>query len=202
MVFYQLRRKLAKKFGLPFLTGRDKHLAFHGKDKKSINGYKVLGGLPNVNQLVFLHIPKTAGSSVNAILKVIAAKEKKKYLKISINDYVPGIKMVAGWLGAWSDAQRLEANIIENASIVTGHFPFGIHKGASVKYFTLFRCPVAREISSFNYLYQTGGIEKGTVFETEVFTFIDNPQTRMLAGIEGMKKALCDDETFFTFWAS
>jgi len=195
-MLYDFRRKLAQKFNIPFLTGRDKHLVFQSKNKTFINGYITKNSLKEIPQLIFLHIPKTAGSSVNNILKFMTKIENSQYLKIPIVGYTPAIKMVKGWLGAWQSAQNISQDTLNSAKIITGHFPFGIHSNKNANYFTLIRSPIDREISSFNYLYQTAGLSKDDKLEKIAFSSIDNPQTRMIAGLTGMKKIQCDEETF------
>lgn len=89
--------------------------------------------------LIFLHIPKTAGSTLHSILR----KEypaRHSYFSHSIRGSAALRSMPAKQL----DALR----------IVRGHVPFGIHtaftQGAS-EYFTILRDPVSRVVSTYNH---------------------------------------------------
>jgi hypothetical protein len=80
--------------------------------------------------LIFLHIPKTAGTSFNHILRDIYGK--------SFYRVKPG--------GKWRKAKRLPVS----TRCVTGHMPYGIHKKWKLEdfqYVTLLRYPVDRIIS-------------------------------------------------------
>ncbi len=62
-------------------------------------------------------------------------------------------------------------------------------------YFTVIREPVAREISTYNFLFQTGAFEKDESFGSFTKRMVDNPQVRCIAGHEYMDGP-CTQTTF------
>lgn len=197
---WDLRNTLAKKLNISFLAGR--HAGLHFTDTKLVllQGYEITPELVKSGEktnLIFLHIPKTAGSTVNVVLEAGSILANRIYLKVPVKDYKPAILMEDGWLGALSTANQLSENKLANADVISGHFPYGIHHNRrfSFSYFTIVRDPIEREISSFNYLYQTGGIERDVSFEKFSFSLMDNPQVRMLAGAPYMT-GVCDDDVY------
>ncbi|MBS4052347.1 MAG: sulfotransferase family 2 domain-containing protein [Methylomonas sp.] len=200
MNIWKLRNKIAKKLNLPFLAGRHNRLLFTGKNEILLPGSEVNQDIINKrnnNKLIFLHIPKTAGSTVNAALEAQSLYHNKIYLKAPIRDYKPPILINKGWLGASNTLSNIKPEILDSADIISGHFPFGVHSltNKTCSYFTIIRDPIEREISSFNYLYQTGEIEKTEIFSSFASHLLDNPQVRMLAGASYMD-GVCNEETY------
>lgn len=90
--------------------------------------------------LIFMHIPKTAGTTINQILYNEYKGEKifTFHRAISISDF-----------NKLSDSQKLEI------SVFNGHFAFGIHEyyPSRINYFTFLRNPIERAISGYNFIY-------------------------------------------------
>ncbi len=195
---WKTRRFLAKKLNLPFLT--DRHNSLHFPDSKliSLTPYEIQNPTDfeeHTHKLIFLHIPKAAGSSINIILEVAAKYLEKHYLHCNIRKYNPSIKIIDGWQGASPTAMSLEDDVINQADFISGHFIFGIDNiiKTNASYFTVIREPVEREISSLNYIYQNGQFNDNDNIEDYLFNVLDNPQTKMLAGSEYMQNGCNED---------
>jgi cyclopropane fatty-acyl-phospholipid synthase-like methyltransferase len=92
-----------------------------------------------VSQHIFLHIPKTAGSSVRTLLQ-------QNYPAAATLGF-SGDPEPLRWYGTQpSDEKRRYA-------LVHGHFYYGIHAGLTqYSYFTFLRAPVARHFSDYDFL--------------------------------------------------
>ena len=71
------------------------------------------------------------------------------------------------------------------------------HLNTSSKYITLNRNPVEREISTANFAYQRGYIKIEDASHYLLEQMLDNPQVRLIAGIEAMTGP-CTEETLKT----
>jgi hypothetical protein len=92
-----------------------------------------------VTQHIFLHVPKTAGSSVRTLLQQNYAA-----------DAVMGFSGEPGPL-AWYRAQGPEFKATH--ALVHGHMPYGVHAGLTdYLYFTFLRNPVDRHFSDYDFL--------------------------------------------------
>jgi hypothetical protein len=132
---------------------------------------------------IFLHIPKTAGTTLVRILH-------RQYAKTG---YV--------WIKAGTSFENAKLQVMrgrgERFGLVHGHVPFGIHDAINrpVRYFTLVRDPVDRVLSHYYFarshpahrLYREI-TEKGMTLRDYVMSGITeelaNGQTAMLAGQE------------------
>ena len=135
--------------------------------------------------LIFLHIPKTAGSTLFAILK-------RQYPFAFIHPHV----------GTWKyvfEFKRLPEWKRERIGVLAGHLPFGVHKylpQPSV-YITLLRDPIERAISDYyyvlrtpdNYFYKDVTTQHMSLEEFVAsgcngkYLNLDNGQTRLLSGM-------------------
>ena len=93
--------------------------------------------------LIFLHIPKNAGSSTHSILGKVYADHETANLF--------GSKDSDEEISAFISKEKCEKKGIK---LLKGHMPFGMHNyiEQSSKYFTLIREPVGRLISQYNYI--------------------------------------------------
>jgi hypothetical protein len=124
--------------------------------------------------LIFLHIPKTAGTSFNHILRDIYGK--------SFYRVKPG--------GKWRKAKRLPVS----TRCVTGHMPYGIHKKWKLEdfqYVTLLRYPVDRIISLWwfarkntriRYHRRARKLNLAQFSKCRVISELDNGMVRRLSG--------------------
>jgi len=156
--------------------------------------------------LIFLHIPKSAGST----LKDIIDRQYPDYRVHHISTKPDLQKSI-------SDFQNLSQSKREKVRCVTGHGTFGLHKylTGSTEYITMIREPVSRIISNYYYvrrspdhrLYEEINSEEISLYEyvkNEVNSKINNQATRNIAGsnsseysIDTLKKAKKNIEEHF-----
>ncbi len=119
------------------------------------------------------------------------------------------------WTGGWdtvhslSDADIASLTSSDGPLFFSGHFPFGVHEklfgndNRQIIYIANVRDPILRQLSSINYEHQKVITDPGheTLFDTYKRRYLnpdnpqilDNPQTRLFAGIEAMHADYCDD---------
>jgi len=155
----------------------------------------------------FLHIPKTAGTTIHFVLKAAIDESfpsgDANYTRFRV-PRVEGespISIKPGWIGSWPTvlAEAATYSPPPRRRFVSAHCPFGFHEPlrlAAARYFTLVRDPVAREVSSFNFRYQRGFLpqDASLISLLEAGAILDNPQVRMLAGLDAMS-AVCTRTT-------
>lgn len=97
------------------------------------------------NPIIFLHIPKTAGSTFKQILRNEYPENKR--FEIVVRDKA---LMTDEFLQLPSDKK-------ESLDLLYGHMEFGLHQKfqKEVKYITFLRDPVSRVISNYYYLLRT-----------------------------------------------
>jgi hypothetical protein len=136
--------------------------------------------------LIFLHLPKTAGSSLTAILEQQYSPERS--YSTSFSAHHPD--------GSLAGFHALPPEQMAKIELLYGHMPYGLHEKLPrpAEYFTLLREPVSRVVS--NYFFE--GREPSSAIYDRVHSGamdieayldyirdlgIDNIQTRMIAGI-------------------
>jgi hypothetical protein len=133
--------------------------------------------------VIFLHIPKTAGTTLHRIIERHYPPEHVFSLGPMAQESIREFKNL-------SEARRAEIRMLK------GHMGFGLHEfvpGPST-YFTLLREPIDRVISFYyfvcrthqHYLYdfvQSGHIGLKDFVESHATFMVDNAQTRMLSGV-------------------
>lgn len=140
--------------------------------------------------LVFVHIPKTAGTTLHKILS---------------HQYPAGrtwIRHDAG--GPWSAAELdpLREGSERRPELIMGHLSTGLHRQvAGVRYLTCLREPVARLVSHYHhalhetdhYLHETvvnRRLDLAAYVRSGLSGELSNGMTRMLAGIEDFHGAI------------
>jgi len=145
--------------------------------------------------IVFLHIPKTAGTTLHRIIE---------------RQYAPKEMYSVGLTDGHSVAQLQQIDKGKRARIrmFRGHMGFGVHKhlpGPST-YFTVLRDPVDRVISYYYFIRRTPShylhdfirddeVDLKSFIESEAHVMIDNAQTRVISGVwHGPKFGQCTRE--------
>lgn len=138
------------------------------------------GGTRTPPCVVFLHIPKTGGQTLNAIL----ARQYEFARTVTIENPLGPV------------APLREGTVRASPALVRGHIPFGIHEklGIEPQYITMLRQPVDRVISMYRFIerYPKHPLH-AQVHEQGMTLFdfvesginraeVDNGQTRQLAG--------------------
>lgn len=99
--------------------------------------------MPKPELLLFLHIPKTAGSTLHPVLRRQFPKDQQ--LRYNNRDNVNHLSL-------------LSKDQLAKIKMLRGHFPFGFHENlssGSFEYITMLRDPVERVISLYRYLLRT-----------------------------------------------
>lgn len=149
------------------------------------------------DRIIFLHIPKTGGTNVDLLASVLTLHYQRLTVP-RVPDISP-IQITEGWMGG---RQRLQINphlldALPESFFIAGHFPYGLHEFLSlpVKYVTLVRNPIEREISTANFVYQRGYIQADAFESFLLDQLIDNPQVRLIAGKQAMSGP-CTEEMY------
>ncbi|HSX21073.1 MAG TPA: hypothetical protein VLG38_08145 [Gammaproteobacteria bacterium] len=153
------------------------------------------------NAIIFVHPPKVGGTNLTFVADALSKADPDfKAIRFAV-PRVPGQspgKIYTNWTGGLKAAQtklKTEPDCCKDMNFVSGHFPFGAHKmlGLQAKYVVLVRNPVEREISNTNFDFQRGYLTRDQAKEYLLNANIDNPQTRMLAGVDYMSGVCTTD---------
>jgi len=134
----------------------------------------------NNHPFIFLHVPKTAGTTLRAIIE-------RQYLGrdiYTIYDDAPDHHST-------SDLEELDEEARDRILVFCGHVPFGLHKriGGALRYFTLLRDPVERVLSYYHHRMNLSPTWQGNQVSLMKFVLetrdieVDNLQTRLLSGV-------------------
>lgn len=133
---------------------------------------------PQDQLVIFLHIPKAGGTTLNGI----------------INQQYPKSKTFRfHGINAWSSINDLPQPHRESLRLIRGHFAFGLHQflPCQTTYFTLLRDPIARFISEYHYIRRSPGLKSHEQLQSmslEDYVAVKgqqagNLQTRLLFGL-------------------
>ena len=135
--------------------------------------------------LLFTHVPKTAGTTLDYILRAVAMTQRIPFLRAmgSIYGQFHGV----GKGEPLREFARWPDSALAQQAYVSGHLPYGVHKRLSRPYcyITILRDPLPRLLSQYRFGIQRGGwYETTTVAQVmEKGQMADNIQTRQIAGI-------------------
>jgi len=145
--------------------------------------------------VIFLHIPKAAGSTLR---RIISSQYKQSSI-LSLNS--SSLSDCKKEIDDLSEAQVKELKFIQ------GHIEFGLHKYLSrpCTYITMLRNPAQRIISHYyyvlrtpdHYLYNTVVTNKMSLEDyicSQITTELNNGQTRLLAGNNKVHSGSCSTE--------
>jgi len=140
--------------------------------------------------VIFLHVPKAAGATLNVILRRHFAEDET---------YRIDGRNVAESIAKFKRLPRAER---EKIRLLAGHQGYGLHAylGTPSTYVTLLRDPVDRAVSHYYYARSAPGhylhdeiVSKGIGLEDypKLAAEVRNGQTRMLAGSDGAESDEC-----------
>jgi hypothetical protein len=132
---------------------------------------------PRSEVLIFIHIPKTAGTTFAAILE-------RNFPRSRLVSVYPNFGISEAELRDLPDAAR------ERVECIQGHFDYGIHRhlGRPFRYATFLRRPAEQVRSRYNHARLSRShplhplVREGATLEEFVRVSPDNYQTRTLAG--------------------
>ena len=157
------------------------------------------------NRLIFLHLPKNAGTTMNRILK--KEYDKNEIFTVKWNKDGSGT-------GNLSEFKKMTQYERDNIKFLSGHFNFGLHEYFTnpFQYVSMMRHPVERTVSFYNYVKRQKShrllsvVKDKSLIECikEVKDFdVVNGQARKLSGTDDeslmLSKALENIENHFAF---
>lgn len=144
--------------------------------------------------LIFLHIPKAAGTTLYTILRREYSRQHTR--------------MIDGGRVAAAVAEFKALPLAERAQVrlLMGHMPFGLHAFLPhpARYITLLRDPVERILSHYHFILRTphhylhqavagAGMSLHDYVTSGLTTEVDNGQTRLLAEVDAASDAPLPD---------
>ncbi len=150
--------------------------------------------------VIFMHIPKTGGDTLNQILE-------RQYQPEHIYSMLYEPSTIKADI-----FRRMSADRREEIRLLRGHMSFGIHQylAGPFTYFTLLRQPIERVISLYYFILRTPkhylheiitseNMSLLTCLKNEISIVLDNAQTRMVSGVNGEPGfGECNEQTLET----
>ena len=149
--------------------------------------------MSNQETLIFLHIPKTAGTTLSIALANWFQPDELYHIRSGNHDGAPQFSPNFGPEETFCSLPTAER---ARFRCVLGHTKFGLHKAipGPAKYFTMLRNPLDRyvsQVAQYNRMVKRGEIESQsrqvTLNEYRKIkpVYFRNPQTRWISGIRG-----------------
>jgi len=151
---------------------------------------------PSGRVVIFTHVPKTGGTTLDHIFAAAAAVTGKRKRRLRMKSAAASPRHARDQhLLNFATVPQQE---LADADYLTGHFQFGIHQRLQrpFLYVTLLRDPVSRLLSNIRFGIDHGKWSRDTPIES-IFgagRLIENIQTRQLAGIAD-RNTPCTEET-------
>lgn len=150
---------------------------------------RLAGVTPNIDPsgriVVFTHVPKTGGTTLDHIIGGAAAATRRQWRRLRMKSTSKGPRQERNQ--RLLDFEGIPQDELEGADYLTGHFQFGIHRRLqrSCLYVTLVRDPAKRLLSNLRFGMDHGKWRRDTSIDSifEGGRLISNIQTRQLAGI-------------------
>jgi hypothetical protein len=140
---------------------------------------------PSAHTLVFTHVPKTGGTTLDHIIRAaaVASHKRVRRLRLRRENQRPRPERNQQLL----DLDLLPDNDLAAYDYLSGHFPFGIHHRLArpCLYVTLLRDPLARLLSNvrFGLDHRKWARDASVDALMKQGRLIDNLQTRQIAGV-------------------
>lgn len=155
--------------------------------------------------VIFLHIPKAAGTTLTQILRRQYSEQQILCLTLPNNTkalpHSEKLQIKLDKLRQLSDSEKRQIKLLH------GHFPFGAHEllPQSATYITMLRDPVKRVISTYFYAKRTPGhrhyekinqegISLKDYISSKINPQLNNGQVRMLSGKSDVDFGNCNEK--------
>lgn len=147
--------------------------------------------------VVFTHIPKTAGTTLDHIMQAAALTRGATWRRARGTIYGPFPGTDRG--EALASFEAIGREQLATIDYLTGHLPYGVHARMPrlCLYIALLRDPAARLLSHFLHGAWRGLWMRETPIEELIRArlLVDNPQTRQIAGLHDREEE-CTSATF------
>jgi hypothetical protein len=134
--------------------------------------------------VVFTHVPKTGGTTLDHILVAVAEVQRKRFRRLRFSR---GACSPEEHNQELLDFHRLSEDQFAPCDYLSGHFPFGVHRRVAQPclYVTLLRDPVTRLLSNVRFGLDRIRWSRDTPVDALIQNgrLIDNVQTRQIAGV-------------------
>lgn len=135
--------------------------------------------------IIFLHIPKTAGTTLNHILD-------RQYPARAVHKFGPHAQASVAAFKTMPQTDKARIQLL------SGHMGFGLHTAfpQAATYFTMLRDPVERVLSYYHFIHRTpdhylydtivsNNMSLLECLENKIPVMMNNGQTRLLSGVWG-----------------
>lgn len=149
---------------------------------------------PKTTPLIFTHIPKAAGNTINIIIQRNYLFSKGYFFNS------PNVRMMEQF-------KNLPEHVRRKMAVIKGHLYYGVHKycPVPVHYFTSLREPLSRAVSEYNYIFtiphhpnykelHENQYTLKQLLENGLIKNMDNCQVRFLCGVDDIPFGAVNEE--------